>query len=382
VIQLLTHAGKWVNYPWWRWIWAINVVFVSATVFLTYYPSLPLLHYFNLAGELNVAAWWSGVSLLLAALLGYERFSQTRDFTKSAWLVISCILLALSWDEIGSLHERILRISWLDYSPYAIAGVALLVFAFTQLFLKQATQRSALFLLLGFAMFASVAVQEYFEHAIQWPVWSWGIRAAIEEGSELLGIFCCLSGLIAHQRVTPQGKSLSGLLPNPSGMNLSKVVLICLAIHGVSCLWIPHLSDMPNRGNPALWYPAALYFLLFADAVHQHWYHRKTQKKWIPLSILWLASSVMVVCYKYPWESLSRFWVLHVILLGFVTFFYWKIFYWKVFANIFLLFLLPLVVLVGILRGGISSGCFMVGIFSYIVAQLFLFSPARQIHQV
>jgi hypothetical protein len=379
VIQLPTRTDKWVTYPWWNWIWAINLALIVATVFLTYYPSLPILHYFNLAGELNVAAWWSAVLLLNAALLGYRNFSQASGLTKSAWLVISCILLVLSWDEIGSLHERILRISWLDYSPYAIVGVVLLAFAVTQLFLKQATQRSALLLLLGFTIFALVAVQEYFEHAIQWPVWSWGIRAAIEEGSELLGIFCCLSGMNAHQQVTPEGKSLLGLLPNPRVMNLSRVVLICFAIHGVSCVWIPHLSDMPNRGNPALWYPAALYFLLFADAVHQYWNRRKQQKIWLPLSVLWLASSVMVVCYKYPWESLTRFWIGHAILLCFVMFFYGKVFHWKGSASILLLCLLPVVIFCSFLIGGIASVSLMAGIFSYTVAQLFLFLPARPI---
>jgi hypothetical protein len=382
VIQLPHQNGKWINRPWWTWVWAINIFLIGATVFLTYYPSVPILHYFNLGGELNIAAWWSGILLLVAALVGYERFIQTRDFTKLAWLLISCILLALSWDEVGSLHERILRISWLDYVPYAIGGMVLLGFAFTQLFFKQTTQKAALLLLLGFALFASVAVQEYFEHAIHWPVWSWGIRAAIEEGSELLGIFYCLSGLVFNHSGVPQDKSLLGVLPNPRLMKLSIVVLSCFAIHGASCVWLPYLSDIPNRGNPALWYPAALYFLLFADAIHQYESHRKAQNIWLPLSILWLASSVIVVCYKYPWESLTRFWILHTVLLGFVTFFYGKVFHWQVSANILLLCSLPLVIFFSFLIGGITFVSLMAGIFSYTVAQLFLFLPARRMHKL
>lgn len=380
MIQLLQYTRRWTKDVWWRWLWAVNTVFIGATVFLTYHPKLPILHYFNLAGELNVAAWWSGMLLMVAALLSYGIFGKTRGYSKSAWLILSCILLALSWDEVGSLHERILQVSWLDYSPYGIAGVVLLTFAFTQLFLKQATQKSAFFLLLGFALFAGVAVQEYFEHAIQWPFWSWGIRAAIEEGSELLGIFCCLVGLVIHHQVTQPNRSWQILLPNPRSLNLPIAATGCLAIHVVMSLWVPHLSDLPDRGNPALWYPAALYFLLFADAVHQYYSHDKHQRCWLFSAIVWILFSVIIVCYKYPWESFGRFWILHAILLIFVIISRWKVF--RRSGNILWLYFLPLAIVISILVGGITAVSLMAGVSAYSVARLFLFSPTQRTYKL
>jgi hypothetical protein len=380
VIQPLEYTEKQPGHAWWKWVWTVNIFCISATVFLTYYPALPIFHYFNLSGELNFAAWWSGVSLLTAALLGYESFGQTRDFTKSAWLLISCILLALSWDEVGSLHERILQVSWLDYSPYGIAGVVLLTFAFTRLFLKQATRKSAFFLLLGFTLFAVVAVQEYFEHAIQWPFWSWGIRAAIEEGSELLGTFCCLVGLVIHRQVTQPTHSWRILLPNPRSLNLSIAATGCLAIHAVMSLWIPHLSDLPDRGNPALWYPSALYVLLFADAVHQYYSHDKRQRFRLFSAVVWILFSVTVACYKYPWESLGRFWILHTILLIFAITSYWRGLGGS--GNILWLYFLPLAIVISILAGEITAVSLMAGVSAYGVARLFLFSPTQHTYKL
>lgn len=61
---------------------------------------------FNLRGESNYAALWSGMLLLLTALHAYDGAAQNRREAPSiarAWLVISVVMILLSFDEIGSL---------------------------------------------------------------------------------------------------------------------------------------------------------------------------------------------------------------------------------------------------------------------------------------
>ena len=179
--------------------------------------------------------------------------------------MLAILFIALSADELGSFHERIG--GWSNLLPYGIAGVVLLTYALTQLFRDRQSRFSAICILLGFMTFGSVVVQEYFEHAIEWPYWLTGARVAMEEGSELVGMFLCLIAVVRQRRAQVESSSLSAIVPNPWRMKrLSLVLLGGAAIHVVISLYVVSTltaSDFLFRGNPAIWYPSMVAFLLF-----------------------------------------------------------------------------------------------------------------------
>ena len=68
---------------WWKFLIGGHLLFLSATVLFTYLPFFPLseryLRPLNLALEMNIAAWWSGVNIFLAGILAYEIFLQRQE---------------------------------------------------------------------------------------------------------------------------------------------------------------------------------------------------------------------------------------------------------------------------------------------------------------
>jgi len=63
----------------------------------------------QLTSENNVAAWWSGILLLMLAVHAHDAGVAERGRSESvarAWTTLAGILLFFTIDEIGSLHER------------------------------------------------------------------------------------------------------------------------------------------------------------------------------------------------------------------------------------------------------------------------------------
>ena len=369
--QFLKILNWLISQAWWKWIITIDVLFIIATIFLTYNYKLPILHYFNLGGELNIAAWWSGIALLLASLLSYELFSIKHDKTKFSWLIISLILFALYLDEIGSLHERIMQNSWADYYPYGITGICLLTYSFVNLFTSNKNKKSGILILLGFSTFGLVVLQEYIEHELDWPYHLLGLRTGIEEGTELLGFFLCLLGVVLERRKTGASHSLMALIPNPSLMKkLPAILLIGLVPHTLASFWIPNLSDLYDRGNPALLYPVAIYLILSASSIHRFMDNPKNKSKiYLSLSLLFLIFSLMSGCYKYPIESLLRFYILHCIQIAGVVFFCFKINH-KPQKKVILM--LSVLLLFSVTYENLVASFILSGVFSYFVSRIFL----------
>src|SRR3546814_8034194 len=93
---------------------------------------------FDLRSEDNVAAWWSGILLLLNAFHAYDGYALWRERAPRmarSWASLSLLLVILSADEIGSIHERIGMIAtavsvsqWLALLPFGLVGLGLLLY--------------------------------------------------------------------------------------------------------------------------------------------------------------------------------------------------------------------------------------------------------------
>ena len=303
-------------FPWWGWLLTINLSLVIITVVHHKLILTDSIHFylrqFDLAIEMNFAAWWSGVLLLGLGLLAYEIFSneQRADLT---WLMLAIAFTALSIDEIGSIHERIedwLPESWLPvvdpYWPVAILGMLLIPYPLVQLFRKAATRKTALMLLIGFLLLSSIAIQERLEGVVDWGDW-WSLRMGLEEGTELLGMSCCYCGLVNHTWQGQKAKSLRGVLPNPLRMKrfltlVSGGLIVHLGAWAMR-LW-QETTDATSRTSfsehTLVWYPLALSIALGLAAFWQYrgftgeLFGRKRDLIWLALSVYAIAYSAVI----------------------------------------------------------------------------------------
>lgn len=255
---------------WRQWVVSIDVAFVAATAIARYLPDwVPRqlrLAPFNLSSEMNLAAWWSAICLLVVGFIAFELYRTRHDRTRLAWLIVAAIMLGLSLDEIGSLHERSGGLSRII--PMSALGGPILAYALLQLYRDAATRRAALLIGGAFVLFGSTAVQEYFEHRLDWPFWLTGIRAGVEEGTELAASFLCLLAVVPLRPAAPS--SLLGVLPRPGlARGVTALLLAGLALHVVLSVYAARAGDLDERGNPAAWYPSAVYFLAFGALLWQ-----------------------------------------------------------------------------------------------------------------
>ena len=193
---------------WFRTAVAISALLVLAIPFHWLFPEfLPhVLRAVQLTRENNVGAWWSGILLFMLGMHAYDAGVAERERAPSvarAWVILAAILVFLSADEIGSMHERLGAVgdllglgSWALVLPLgAVLGVGML-YALWTLWQDGASRRHVVPLFVGFAVLGSVAGQEVIEHAVDWSGDTVWIRAMIEEGTELLGMLLLLRVLL------------------------------------------------------------------------------------------------------------------------------------------------------------------------------------------
>lgn len=257
---------------WWRWIVGIDS-FLLVITFAFYHLSFPgkilLLRHFRLTSEMNLAAWWSGVTLFVIGLLCYELYSSGRQARKLPWLVLAIVFAGLSFDEIGSVHERVFYGQafgvggWRAYIPYAVVGLSLVGYSLLALLRDPTTRRTAVFLALGIGTLCSAALHEFVEHRVDWPSYLRGIRAAAEEGSELLGMFLCLWGIVPQRKLRSRATGMGPVVPNPLLMVRGSAVLVGGAvIHVATSVFVATHAEIGGRGDPAVWYPSMLLLIL------------------------------------------------------------------------------------------------------------------------
>ena len=253
--------------------WIFNTAFVVSAILLvmtgltTWQEWLPgLTRHFNLGFENNIAAWWSGALLAVCAFFasdGYARFRHDDRSAAHAWLVVAAILLFLSADEIGSLHERLGLLgkslnlgSWTLVLPLGALLGSAYVWAAIVLWRRGGTERRRMLVLsLGFAILASVALQEFIEHAVVWesPA-AKAIRRVVEEGTELAGMLVLIRvtsrNSFASDERLPFQTFFDALKPLGVAFLLAAPFLVAVT------LWLP---DHGMRGRPSDWLAAVIF---------------------------------------------------------------------------------------------------------------------------
>jgi hypothetical protein len=256
--------------PWWAWILAVDAVLLSVIGLGSYWPRNPgaeaVLSWLAIHHEMNLAVWFSGAQLLLAALLMYERASIGSGDERGAWAILAGISASLSLDEIGSIHERLGDASWRPLLVLAVPLGVALGWALLRLARKPGRRRELGLILGAYGLFAVVAGLEYLESVVRWaPLRNGGI--GLEESLELAAFLLLLFAAAGHRRVAWGG--LRTVIPDPERLHLLRGVLgLALLLHAAIALLVaPYLSDLYGRGNPIVWYPFAVYGLLACQAL-------------------------------------------------------------------------------------------------------------------
>lgn len=282
-----------VPIPWWFWVGLIDLFLVLMTTLKPYDIEFPgksfLVLHFNLATERKASVWFSGITLFVLAMRAFDLFLNSSDDRRNAWWLLSFAFAFLSLDEIGSLHERFG--GWPDLLMLGGVPALMAALGIGILFRDSQTRRTAIFLLTGFMVLSSVAIQEHFEHLVNWPNWALGIRAGIEEGTELLGFFILLWGLIPQQKTTVR---FLDLIPDPKKWTHFKLIIFLGLLFHISASLVASEEWVDSqRGNPLLYYQQIVLFFLFIASLRESNRSQVASKSaWLSLAVLLLLCSV------------------------------------------------------------------------------------------
>ncbi|HEY1283729.1 MAG TPA: hypothetical protein VGE96_04550 [Steroidobacteraceae bacterium] len=249
----------------------------------------------NLTNENVVAAWFSGMLLLLGSLHaadGYFRLRQKNLHAALAWCVIALMLFGLSLDEIGSLHERAdeyLKMGkWLSFLPFFIALLAGCTWSILTLWFTPSERPTVPGLVIGFAILVSVGGQEWLEHAFQWPWYLVPFRAAFEEGSELLGMLILICTMVHNS----MGLFSSARPPRKPAFSSVPALRWPIVIVGAGIAWpmaqLSTVLDLPAvLGHPSDWLAAVL-FVFAALLLLNKWSQSPDGGRFPASTIAWL----------------------------------------------------------------------------------------------
>lgn len=291
--------SSWLGKYWWSLLVSVNLFLIAFTITYPHLSNFPqkwrFVTPFSLHTENNFAVWWSGIILLLAALLAYQRILTDSNKNKLAWYILAIVLTGLSLDEIGSFHERIgVAKGWNGILPFGILVLCLLAYTNIKLFYSKQTVINAKYLSIAIALFFSVALQEYLEHNYAWKPWMIGIRVGIEEGTELLATLFVLLAVIYQK---DKRLTLLSLLPHSQSIiNLRWVAITGFVAHVIGSYLIVKFGDPFTRGNPMNWYPVAIYFCIALICLNKviNSSIQTERKIWVLLSALAMITSIAI----------------------------------------------------------------------------------------
>ena len=252
---------------------AISLVILAFPVIVDFATFLPdgfraeLRRSINVGQENNIAAWWSGSLLFLAgmhALDGYQFHTTKGSADRSrAWLVIAAILVGLSLDEIGSLHERVHYLPFETWQFYLLVGSAIIAisgWALWRIWADRSQRSTVVAIVIALSCFAAVVGQEYLEHSIDWPSHLVPLRTALEEGTELFAML-----LLIWATMRNSGETFEPAEPaRPTfwaAHSMPTWALLCLFLAAPPVAVATASLPDQGRGHPADWVASMLFLL-------------------------------------------------------------------------------------------------------------------------
>ena len=371
----------------WPWILGINLLFILVTLVFPYvldgFLKWNILPRFNLADEMNFAAWWSSYLLLVCGITAYQNSNWDFD-SRIAWTIVALLFCFLSLDEIGSLHERIgnLPIGFLAYLTIALFSGLSLAIAIWILWKNKPKKNGVILILVGVALLVSAAPNEYLEQHVALPNYLIGPRVAFEEGLEIMGAFIILMGIAKYQPVNKLLDPSAGVIPSLGPVTKLRCVLFAgFLVHiGLAWITVEHI-EIGFRGNPAVWFFMAIFGLLSYSSLLVSWNAQRSDRfSYFIVFCCFLLLSASSVYFVSPKSSsiLHNFGILAStnVLLAFLLILIFILYYLVVRKFNYTVFILFLSVFVSIIWGLSSNDQFVTyvvsGFFSLVVATLFL----------
>ena len=254
---------------------------------------------------MNYAVWWSGICLFLASIV-YFKLAQIDKPLRPAWSIIALCMVALCFDEIGSLHETVSQAAgWLGLLPFAAVFAIGFLWALSNIIRRKETRVTAILIMVGIAIFVSVAGLEFVEHNVDIDAAGQRLRLIVEEGAELVAMgILVTAGLYAlpNAHDSDQFKNLGlarvasvtdVVFSNP----LIPYVLLAIQITLVSILVVPSYSFFPE-GNIASLFPILMFMILGLNCIAYHFSeqnHANKSPTWLLLGVVYIFSSILQV---------------------------------------------------------------------------------------
>lgn len=287
----------------WYWIWLVSAFFVSMMVVFFFFDYPGWFHFayrgVSLSHEMNYAVWWSGICLFLAAIVFATAGTKAPETGGKAWVwyILALAMLALCYDEVGSLHETVARVGgWWGLLPFALGFAIVFGIALYELLRIPTTRVTAVLIVIGIGIFVGVAGLEVLEHdaGFQHNFWR-RVRLVGEEAVELVAMGVLItSGLIALVRM---GIKDTGFLTATAAVEkimdfpLLIFTLFVLQLVISIAVIVPNYTFFPE-GNPSALFPMLLFFCLSIVAM-QRGRSGGQNGFWKILAVLLLAASIL-----------------------------------------------------------------------------------------
>ncbi len=240
---------------------SISSFFVFMTVVVALLPETSALtrvtSHFTLTYEMNVAVWWSALLFFLAALAALDQGARRKGELRAAWCIWAGLLALMSYDELGSLHERFGSGSWAAYLPLVVPGALLVGYALQVLYRHPPT-RSTVWLLLAASVLLAISplMEIVGDELILSPALQVA-RSAFEEASEIAAALLFLWSALRLRDKQPNSSSTESILITAGVVRwLPVLILVGVVAHVLGMLYAVSLPDNGRWGDPGVWYPA------------------------------------------------------------------------------------------------------------------------------
>lgn len=219
----------------------------------------------GLAYEKSVGAWWQSMLLLLAslhALDGYFRHRHAEARLARAWLLLAIVVCSLSFDEVGSLHERVPKYlppgGWLSLLPFALLLGGMAGYAIATLLRTPAHRPTGMAILVAFALFGAVAVQEELEFTTRW----WGefddLRTGLEEGTEMTAMLLLVAAAMGNTAGL-SARLTAAVEPTFQGLDLLRTPIAAFGLIMAPAIGLISANLVDKHGPPISWLAAAMF---------------------------------------------------------------------------------------------------------------------------